>query len=334
MTTTASTLRRPGFTLVELLVVIAIIGVLIALLLPAVQATRESARRSQCRNNLKQLGLGLHGYGHINRKFPPGADHRAPYIFWSLYPGRMGSFLVFVLPFIEQQAVFDRCDRTVDTVMQSTLGDGRLVATVRIPTFGCPSDVRGAPLDGNPFYNGSPVSMKGRDPAPANYAASMGSQLFAGPYPGNVFGTGGDMHGDSPNPASISGIFGHTEFGAKFTEVTDGLSKTIAVGEMRPDCSWHAADGWMHYNSLWNATSAPINYPSCPGEPGYDAVLSNNMWGGKFAIEQAFRSRHDGGAHVGMGDGSVHFLSDAIDYMTYQRLGDRRDGGSTSIFGP
>ena len=84
----------------------------------------------------------------------------------------------------------------------------------------------------------------------------------------------------------------------------------------------------------WNATSAPINYPSCPGEPGYDALLSNNMWGGKFAIEQAFRSRHDGGALIGMGDGSVHFLSDAIDYMTYQRLGDRRDGGSTSIFGP
>jgi prepilin-type processing-associated H-X9-DG protein len=138
------------------------------------------------------------------------------------------------------------------------------------------------------------------------------------------------VHGNTNDGKLISGIFGHADFGAAFADVRDGLSNTFAVGEMRPKCSWHAADGWMHFNSLWNATSAPMNYPSCPGEPGFDAVLTNNF-AGKWAIEQAFRSRHPGGAHFLMGDGSVHFVGESIDFLTYQRLGDRRDGGAVSV---
>ena len=169
---------RAGLTLVELLVVIAIIGLLVGLLLPAVQSARESARMSQCRNNLRQLGLALHGYAMNTQRFPPGAEHLPPYRWGALYPGRLGSFLVPLLPHIEKQPLFDRCDRTVDTVMQSTLADGRWVAAVRIPLFQCPSDVPDGPLDGNPLYHNAPVSMRGRDPGPSNYAVSMGSQAF------------------------------------------------------------------------------------------------------------------------------------------------------------
>ena len=86
-------------------------------------------------------------------------------------------------------------------------------------------------------------------------------------------------------------------------------------------------DGWMHINSLWTATSAPINYPSCPGDPDFDNVNTNIdfNWGGKWGIEQGFKSLHRGGGHFVLCDGSVQFLNENIDYMTYQRLGDRRD---------
>ena len=323
--------RRAGLTLVELVVVIAIIGMLVGMLLPAVQSARESARMGQCKNNLRQLGLAVHAYAQNTQRFPPGAEHMPPYRWNALYPGRLGSFLVLLLPHLEQQPLFDRCDTSVDTVMQSTLADGRWVASVKIPLFQCPSDVGDGPLDGNPLYHSAAVSMRGRDPGPSNYAVSMGSQRFGGPYPGNAFGTGSQTHGDTPDGKRISGIFGHANFGAAFADIRDGLSNTFALGEMRPKCSWHAADGWMHFNSLWNATSAPMNYPSCPGEPGFDAALVNNTWGGKWAIEQAFRSRHAGGAHFAMGDGSVHFVNDSIDFLAYQMLGDRRDGRPVSI---
>ena len=324
--------HRCGLTLVELLIVIAIIGLLVGLLLPAVQSAREAARMSLCRNNLRQLGLALHAYGQNTQRFAPGGPgNRDPINFSSLKPGRLGSFLVVLLPYIEQQAIYDRCDPTVDTVMQSTLSDGRWVAAVKIPLFQCPSDLLDGPLDGNPLYHSQPVSMKGRSPGPSNYAFSIGSQRFGGPYPGNAFGHGPVGHGDTIDGRQVSGIFSHADFGAAFADVRDGLSNTFALGEMRPKCSWHAADGWMHFNSLWNATSAPLNYPTRPGEPGFDAALVANTWGGKWAIEQAFRSRHVGGAHFVMGDGSVHFVNDSIDFLTYQMLGDRRDGRPVSV---
>ena len=325
-------------TLVELLVVIGIIALLMGLLLPAVQATRESARRTTCLNNLKQLALACLAYGSTSQQFPPGndmnpdANGNLPWT--SLVPGRRGSFLSLILPYIDQLPLYDLCDPAVDNVMQSRRPDGALVASTVIPLFLCPSDHDRGAMDGNPWPEraaSSPTSMKGKSPAQSNYSISLGSQQFAGPYPGNFFGTGAKFHGDTIVASQISGIFAHCNYGAPFAAIRDGLSNTLLLGEMMPKCSWHAQDGWMHFNSLWNATSAPINYPTCPGEPGFDEPLVNNLWGGKWAVEQAFRSRHSGGASFALADGSVSFLQENIDYELYQRLGDRRDGRSVAL---
>jgi prepilin-type N-terminal cleavage/methylation domain-containing protein/prepilin-type processing-associated H-X9-DG protein len=322
-------MRRSAFTLVELLVVIAIIGVLVALLLPAVQAAREAARRMHCANNVKQIGLGLHNYHDAHKRFPPGASHYLPHVWGDRSVRHHGSFLCRLLPYIEQGNIYDRVDDTAaDPVFDSAMPDGTKVFQVRINTFICPSDEEVEDWDGNPLYHNTPVSMQGRKAAPSNYGASMGNQGWGGgPFlcdPVKYKGTYDHGHDDSGR--TISGVFGHTLYGAKIREITDGTSKTIAIGEIRPKCSWHVRDGWMHWNSLWIATTAPINYPTCPGEPGFDAVNTDISSAGKWGCEQAFRSIHPGGCHFGFCDGSVQFLNDAIDYDVYQRLGARRDG--------
>jgi prepilin-type N-terminal cleavage/methylation domain-containing protein/prepilin-type processing-associated H-X9-DG protein len=327
----------PAFTLVELLVVIAIIGILIALLLPAVQAAREAARRSQCSNNLKQLGTALLGYHEVAHRFPYGADigDSTTWVPSQRSPRHHGSFLVPLLPYLEQQQLYRCCDFTKDTFFESKIAGNAFVCQQRLSVLTCPSDDSPKDWGGNQLYWGSPVSTQNLNVGISNYGASMGSQLFASPYAGNVFappeytapGTGGAWHGHDISGTAISGVFSHLRWAARIRDIRDGTSNTIALGEVRPRCSWHVRDGWMHINSLWIATSAPINYPSCPGEPGFDAVNTdiNGNWYGKWGCEQGFKSRHPGGCQFVFCDGSVHFLSENIDYMTYQKLGDRRD---------
>ena len=126
--------------------------------------------------------------------------------------------------------------------------------------------------------------------------------------------------------AQLSGVFSHTAWAAAINEITDGTSNTIAMGEIRPKCSMHARDGWMGVNSLWFTTTTPINYPSCPDEPGYDAATVSSGVLAECSIEQGFKSTHPGGCGFVFCDGSVQFLSQNINYLTYQMLGDRRDG--------
>jgi prepilin-type N-terminal cleavage/methylation domain-containing protein len=317
-----------GFTLVELLVVIAIIGMLVALLLPAANSARESGRRTQCANNLRQLGLALQAYHEANGKFPVG--NVDDFFAWTdVNLPKHGSFVVALLPFLEQQALYDACDFKTNTDYTSKLASGQYIYEVWLSVLICPSDDQPQYWGGNPLYWPYSTSTQNQKRATSNYGANMGSQLFtAGPFVGNVFGTGSAPHGHSLDGHDLSGVFSHLAWGATMAQITDGASNTIALGEVRPKCSWHLRDGWMHPNSLWIATSAPINYPSCPGEPGFDAVNTdiNNNWGGKWGCEQGFKSHHPGACQFVFCDGSVHLLNENIDYMTYQRLGDRRDG--------
>ncbi len=212
-----------GFTLVELLVVIAIIGILVGLLLPAVQAAREAARRMQCGNNLKQLGLALHNYESAHQKLPPG------WIFSQglSYPGGTGStgtgtngqgswgWPAFILPFIEQKNLYDSL--AVGQDMRVALDDTVRLATMQLKqaTFRCPSDT--AP-DINDQRRLAGFAGTNRNIATSNYV-------------GWNSGSWGWIDGDTANGGSVRRGVMQPNKSTKFGEITDGLSNTIAIGE-------------------------------------------------------------------------------------------------------
>jgi len=357
-------LGRAAFTLVELLVVIAIIGVLVALLLPAVQAAREAARRANCNNNLKQLGVALHNYHDVYNRLPMN------YIVWDSSStwgvgDLRGSYLVRLLPYMEQAGpLYERIDFRVFNFDQTNTGpmmpNGEWIYSQTVPSFFCPSD-------------DSPDRRRDDNRALGNYGMSMGAQSMpswtscslaryvglgpSGQDNGNWFGTGPEGHGNwswgEPNRA-ISGIYSRTgwvfpagwaaspvpvpvtPWAARFRDISDGTANVIAMGEYRPKCGDHAWAGWFHANAMWFATTAPINFNSCPGEMG-NPVDPWHGWSSpipgrqchqfdNWTTSQGFKSRHPGGAQFVFCDGSVHFLSETMNYDMYQRLGDRRDG--------
>ncbi len=302
-----------GFTLIELLVVIAIIAVLIALLLPAVQQAREAARRTQCKNNMKQFGLALHNYHDTLNMFPctiNAGNFSAP--------NGVGA-MVHLLPYIDQAPLYNTITFAStggwQTPLNSTAPAGSRYYEVTPPGFRCPSDTSAQYYPGTNGIQGNWAT--------ASYGLSGGAQRESGngcsTYPGNVFGTGPADHSDSRDPTQISGMFSRYGFSCRIKDITDGTSNTILMGEARSECSDHQRHGWANINSNWLFTTAPINFQTCLGGSGCNAYTNWNT-------SQGFKSRHVGGAHILLGDGSVRFVSENIDYNTYQRLGDRRDG--------
>ncbi|MCO6043115.1 DUF1559 domain-containing protein [Aeoliella sp. ICT_H6.2] len=312
---------RSAFTLVELLVVIAIIGILVALLLPAVQAAREAARRTQCSNNLKQLGLALQNFHSQFNQFP--ANSR-----W--YAGdttaRKGSVHVQLLPFIEGSSFHERLNLDGDVAAQIEADE--TLRTTELPHLRCPSDDF-PKLTPNPLPGGGAGGYP-----PTNYGTSVGAQKTSGLgacqtlYPGNTFGNGPSPDGNSEKASEISGVFSRRGWAASIREILDGTTNTIAMGETRPGCSTSIQHPWWSSQQWYAGTAPPINYPTCPQEGlGNDGTPTKNCnsWN-NWVTDAGFKSKHPGGAQFAFCDGSVQFLQEDIDYLNFQRRGDRRDG--------
>jgi prepilin-type N-terminal cleavage/methylation domain-containing protein len=307
-----------GFTLVELLVVIAIIGILIALLLPAVQAAREAARRAQCANNLKQIGLALHAYHGRHRKFPAGA-HYWESVTQGQYVHR-GSILIRLLPDLEEPALFDAFDFRRTTDNQTFPGTTERIGATIVPAYVCPSDDNSGLQSGRAIHNyvasHGPGGLSDTPDCPCrndwdDYALSE----FIPVLPPLDF-------------PEIAGPF--TRFG-QFTSIrncTDGLSNTLYFGEVRRDCSIHTQRGWALTNNGNGLVSTiiPINFDTCDA-----AAPSFCNQPCSWSTALGFKSAHPGGTTFLLGDGSVHFLPESIDHWTYQYLGGKADGNTVSV---
>ncbi|HVJ86138.1 MAG TPA: DUF1559 domain-containing protein [Caulifigura sp.] len=325
-----SSARKSAFTLIELLVVIAIIAILIALLLPAVQQAREAARRTQCKNNMKQLGLALHNYHDVANTFCPGFTQDNRY----LTGGFQGhSFGYFLLPYIEQSNLYNTFDASRP---RNNIGATAGVKSgTRVAAFLCPSDPgvgEGVRQYGtaNEWYGS------------LNYRANGGSRpIFA------TSSTNDGLFmciGFSARKAASAPV-GST---VKIGEATDGTSNTIAFGEHHlfdPNfdtftaagwnsgdnisgwCRWYPAGGDAGLGNLMCGAFAPVGYmtPWKHGAPG--APTSSSAW---FTFQDmrlnAIGSAHTGGANVTLADGSVRFLSNSLSQTILTYLCQRSDG--------
>jgi prepilin-type processing-associated H-X9-DG protein len=338
---------------VELLVVIAIIGVLVALLLPAVQAAREAANRSSCSNNLKQLGLGCHNFNDTYKHLPLGMYNN---------DGREFCWRTFMLPFIEQGATYDRLV-TAGVYIPPNMGDGQnghkaiggtnsdtfnsssvpsakdlgyvqsnasafpaiiQIAKTPLPVFVCPSD--GLPRFDNDGY------------AKANYAGNIGPlQATAGGTGGSVYGCGGSgWNGSKQQGVFLYANDDNNNWATRLADMFDGTSNTAMIGEI---------------------TNSQYVTPSNTGDSKFPIWISaqNNGWCGNldggaagvfrlmefpyvintnptlFESNFAFGSKHPGGAQFGMGDGSVKFVSETVNILVYRAAGTRGGGESLQL---
>ncbi|WP_437203069.1 DUF1559 family PulG-like putative transporter [Planctomicrobium sp. SH664] len=319
-----------GFTLIELLVVIAIIAVLIALLLPAVQQAREAARRTQCKNNLKQIGLALHNYHDTAGMFPPGAV-------WEHPTGAASSirntwtWSMLIAPYMEMSSIYNAVQvgtgsDATQSSLDKALTDPTRLAMLQQPvaSFRCPSDT--APALNDVMYFTLPTNPTALPTN--NYVVNNGTYTFrpelANSPPGSATNAG---------KGSNNGMFGAIGTGpnlvqggrcTRVRDVTDGLTNTIAVGErcwQSGDLDYRAAVLWgMRGNYVSNAnvqTSGMVTNFAV----GY--VLMNSPVVGtaddqKLLHRNAFASVHTGGAQFVMGDGSVRFISENIQQRPYQ----------------
>jgi prepilin-type N-terminal cleavage/methylation domain-containing protein/prepilin-type processing-associated H-X9-DG protein len=311
-----------GFTLVELLVVITIIGILIALLLPAVQTAREAARRAQCSNNLKQIGLALHSYHSPSNTFPAGGLSTPSYGF---------SWWVRILPYIDQQAAYDQLDwkgaaygGTLGWVGNSTT-DGNLInrnlaQKLFFPIAFCPS---------------TPLKKIEYDPV----------GVFSPTYAGVSGATDHSTASDKPTSGGVGGRLsrGGVLISGEFIsldQITDGASNTMAVAETSDFCISSA------YGETNCRSDCSHGFLMGPGNDGWqrifnmtvvlhrlnDKTYENLGVGGNCGPNSPIQAAHSGGANVGMADGSVQFLNESIEIQTLYNLANRDDGNIAQSF--
>lgn len=339
-----------GFTLIELLVVITIIGILIALLLPAVQAAREAARRGQCLNNLKQLSLGCLNFEALRGALPRGNNPGG------VFPeGGNTSWMLQALAYTEQSNLYDKIVATGS--LANAVSQGVLPA--RTPLARCPSDgwqladgrlhnyvgSTGPQCNNPPGGYDSPFQLhcNGQVGSGVGVPPALSPPTHAGYGPSASWGS--DYAGNSPLDLSVvRGMFvrGGTEI--RISDVRDGTTNTFLMGELLPEFSefqrYNSATGqdpgWAGGNSVAQGqTIQPINWdiepvPTTASWAGTTCTdLNRCLW--NWAVTWGFKSNHPGGANFAMVDGSVHFISETIDHKTYQYLGCRHDGQPVTI---
>jgi prepilin-type N-terminal cleavage/methylation domain-containing protein len=298
----SSSAARQGFTLVELLVVIAIIGILVALLLPAIQAARESARRASCNNNMKQLALAIQNYHDTFQRFP--ISFGGNNVYNNTNTGR--SWMIGILPMIEQQALYDqiRFDQPVSHA------DNTAVSRTVVPAFLCPSDGYGADgtLDTRANVNDTRAINNYKAVAGGNWNAGdhMGVIQPSGPWPNDSNGL------DRGNGFICRNGDNQRNNCKKIATVTDGTSNTFFLGEAIP--AWCTHTWWYWFNGTTATCGVPLNYRIGMGHPYLRAQWGD--WGRNYS----FFSLHPGGAQFAMGDGAVRFVADSIDTTLYRSL--------------
>ncbi len=306
--------KNKGFTLVELLVVIAIIGILVGLLLPAVQAAREAARRMQCTNHMKQWGLAMHNFHDAFKKFPKGASNGGT--------EKRQTWVMYLWPYVEQTALYSAADlkehfylppNTIGNTMNGACGK-------RVPIYLCPSDT--GTIDQNVgFYQ----RTRG------NYVVNWGNVWYGQPD---------NTSPPPPNKApffSINGVRG-TPGKVTFGSITDGTSNTLLMSEYlmaksSADNDWRGDiqndDGVFRFHTLLTPnTSSPdiiLNgWYQVTGDPRMPAATGTQQ-------RNAARSRHTGGVNAARCDGSIGFVSNSVDLVTWQALGSMNGGEVASI---
>lgn len=294
-----------GFTLVELLVVIAIIGVLVALLLPAVQAAREAARRMQCGNQIRQLALACYNYESSHQNYPilMAGWHRPP----RPADEENGiSWILGVLPFLEQQPLYDNFERAGafrgDVLNGGGVGrlECRELLKTQLPELQCPSDESARLLvTKQPQFSGVPLG-------PTSYKGVGGDSWMLGQW--------GGRQPQCFNEAPCTGILylNNYQFPVKVAHVEDGTSHTLLIGEDVIEHNMHSAA--FYSNGSYLHTDTPLNYfPDPPKPDDWPNVMG-------------FRSLHPGGAMFAYADGSIRWMQEGIDYDLYKALSTKAEG--------
>ena len=307
-----SSRSRRAFTLIELLVVIAIIAVLVAILLPAVQQAREAARRSQCSNNLKQLGIAMHSYAEVSGTLPPGGSGG---IFGAIAGDYNQSGYVWlrsIMPQIDQAASYNAWNEGA----QYAVGNNNNIIRATIPGLLCPSDTASRTWNATPNYN---------------YAVNLGNTTCYRTTPFNgVTYTAAPFQMNSSQTATV----------AKFADMGDGTSNVLLLAEIRQGQNgqdlrgliWYVPHvGFTAHNPPNTTVLDRLNSGFCIAA---NSTIGLPCGGTDAANPQMFsaRSRHVGGVQAVLGDGAVRFISDAINLQTWRDLSTMYDGRALGEF--
>jgi prepilin-type N-terminal cleavage/methylation domain-containing protein/prepilin-type processing-associated H-X9-DG protein len=318
---------RRGFTLIELLVVIAIIAILIGLLVPAVQKVREAAARSQCQNNLKQIGVAMHNFHDVYRKLPPQTANNKNSCCY-------GTWQMAILPFVEQNPLWNAYQNWGNTVSGGPNYEQKanlLVTSQRLSLFTCPSDIPAAAKSGS--FNGTTYNITQH-----NYLINVGNIDYSQGKDGTL--------PDQPAGLAFGGAPFSRSAQSRLMDITDGTSNTLMLSEVKQ------GQGQDFRGLTWWAEGSGFTTYRTPNSPGFDYIANGSGAPGCVPTSQnplnadckAFpspqpnwnvftaRSRHTGGVNVALCDGSTRFVTDSIAWATWQALGTSRAGDIVGDF--